>query len=174
MAELTLSSNCFVRPHRTRGAPVLLSFPLGSTASTAVFKQGDAVARGATTNAHRIVNLTTGVTGSLTTFLGFAAESVTSTWTVGDPVLVYPAHHNMEYAGIGKGTFASTQLGQNFHLRRDSTLEIAYVNLGSTGNATCITVIVTDFLYGSTQGDTNGWVSFIVADAAMQMYRSSS
>lgn len=175
MADGSFSSNSFIRPYRCHTSPAALSFPLGSTASTAVFKVGDAVARGATTNAHRIVVLATGVTANLTGFVGFAAESVTSSFAIGTQVLVWPARRDVEYIGVAKGTFNSTQLGQGYALRRDSTLEIGYLDLADKGGATtAVIAIVTDFVNGSTQGDSNGFVSFTVLDASAQLYRASS
>jgi len=173
MADGVLSSNTFVMPYRCQEGPVLLSFPLGSTASTAVFKKGDAVARGATTNSHRVVLLATGVTADLTGFIGFAAEDAVSSEAFGTPKLVYVADRSVEFIGAIKSTIAAADLGLGFNLRRDSTLDIWYLD-GSDATGTGVVGIVTGFVNGSTFGDTNGFVSFLVANAAMQMYRSSS
>ncbi len=174
MAQGSLSSGTYVRPYiSAHGAFRTLTIEQGSTVSTALFKIGDAIARGASTNAHRAVLLATGVTANLTTFLGFAAEEAFSSATVGVTKVTYwPADDETQFLGVAKGTLASTQLGQFYNLRRDSTLNIAYLDL--TDKATGVMCVIDDFAEGSTIGDSNGFVVFRAGMVSRQVFNVSS
>ena len=174
MADLSFSSGSYVRPYIcAHGSPRTLTIQQGSTASTALFKIGDAIARGATTNAHRAVAWATGVTANLTGILGFAAEAAEASATIGVKTVTYwPADNETVFVGVFKSTLASTNLGQFFALRRDSTLEIAYIDCGIT--ATSVMAVIDDFVDGSAIGDTNGLVAFRISQASRQRFPETS
>jgi len=173
MADGSFSSGSYVRPYiSAHGSPRTLTIQQGSTASTAIFKIGDPIARGATTNAHRAVLLATGVTANLTSFLGFAAEAVSATGSLTTKITYWPADNETQFLGVMKTTLASTHLGQVFNLRRDSTLEIAYID--GAVKATGVMAVVDDWAEGSTIGDTNGFVVFRISQVSRQAFPETS
>jgi len=170
MADGSFSSGSYVRPYiSAHGSPRTEEIEQGSTASTAVYKLGDLICRGATTNAHRAVLQATGVTANLTVCLGFAAEDAETSATVGvKKTLFWPADSETQFIGVAKGTLNSTQLGGIYAIRRDSTLGIAYLDLAIV--STAVMGIVDAFANGSTMDDTNGFVVFRVASSCSQKY----
>jgi len=173
MADGSFSSGSYVRPYiSAHGSPRTLSVPQGSTVSTALFYLGDCIKRGTTTNAHRAVLHDTGVTANITGCLGFAAQDCYgATATIGAAsanVSYWPADPETEFIGVCKGTLNSTQLGGIYAIRRDSTLGIAYIDLGIVSTATM--AVVTGFAEGSTQGDTNGFCTFYVASTCNEAF----
>jgi len=170
MADGSFSSGSYVRPYICAGgSPLTASIQQGSTASTALFGIGDCIKRGTTTNAHRAVLHDTGITANQTECLGFAAEAAEASATVGTKTVSYwPASPQTQFIGVCKGTLNSTQLGGIYAIRRDSTLGIAYIDLAIVSTATM--AVVTGFVEGSTQGDTNGFCSFYVASTCNQSF----
>src|SRR3990167_5061631 len=155
MADGSFSSGSYVRPYiSAHGSPRTLTIQQGSTASTAIFKIGDPIARGATAN--------------LTSFLGFAAEAVSATGSLTTKITYWPADNETQFLGVMKTTLASTHLGQVFNLRRDSTLEIAYID--GAVKATGVMAVVDDWAEGSTIGDTNGFVVFRISQVSRQAF----
>ena len=172
MADGIFGSGNIVRPYLSPfGSPRLETIPQGSTISTALFSVGDMIQRGATTNAHRAVQHSTGVTANLTGGLGFAAEAAKSSITVGGAntsVLYYPVDGVTQFIGVVKGVLASSVLDTLRAIRKDSTLNIMYIDTAIVSTATM--AIVDDFVDGSAIGDTNGLCVFRVASSCCQKF----
>lgn len=174
MADGTPTAGSYVRPYIcAHGSPRIVTVEQGSTISTALFSVGDAVERGTTTNAHRVVLSATGVTADLTTIFGFAAEAAEASATIGTKkVTVWPCDGETQFVGFAKGTIGSSCLLTAYNLRRDSTLQIPYIDVAV--KASGIMAVIDDVAEGSTWGDTNGYVVFHMVDAARTFLRTSS
>lgn len=162
MTDFTLSSGSICRPYRSPwGAFPTRTFGVSTGVSSAAIPLGrvltlDYTEAGNTSNAQYVK----GSTSADNHFycVGISAEVVPSTALIGQPISVWECNPLVEFKAVTKfGTLQSSQVGLTKTLHRDSTLDIAYVDLsGST--AADNRVLITQLI--DQQGDSGGYVSF--------------
>lgn len=161
MTDFTLSSGNVCLPYRSPWG----AFPTRMLGiSTGISSQGIARGRVVTIDAVDVAPSTfsgyvKASTGDNAFYIaGISAETVPSTAVVGTGIMVYEANPNVEFKAVTKGNVLSNSMvGRTATLHRDSTLDIAYVDLtGST--ASDHRVIVTGLI--DQQGDSGGYVTF--------------
>ena len=165
MADFTLSSGNVCKPFRSPwGAFPTRGFKVSTGASSATIHEGrpvtlDYTEAGNTSNAGYVK----ASTGDNTFYLaGIAAGTISgSSATVGvTEVSVWEANPMVEFKAVTKGgTVQSSHIGLTKTLHWDSTLNIAYVDLGAS-TATDHRVVVTGYAGDYAQGDSGGYASF--------------
>lgn len=90
--------------------------------------------------------------------VGVSAEVTPSTAGIGQQISVWEANPMVEFRAVTKfGTLQSSHVGLAKTLHRDSSLDIAYVDL-SASTASDFRVLVTGLV--DAQGDSGGFVTF--------------
>jgi len=178
MAEITLSSNSYVRPYRcAKGSPRIHHVPASTFAAGSSILVGDVVASDTVVGSayHRIVKMTAHIPS--TAIWGVAAANCSHDGSTGAlglgasegvaNVPVWIADRDTEFIGYTKdqGSTAcqSTLIGTLRCIARDSTLNIWYVD---TANSTAgdVRIRITDV---PSPGDTNGAVVFRFLSTAL-------
>ncbi len=163
MADYTLSSGSIAKPFRSPwGSHPIREFKVSSGVSSAAIVEGrfvtlDYTEAGNTSNAGYIKGSTA---NAFFYGVGFSAGTVSGSSAVNGVtgVSVWLANPNCEFSAVTKGgTLQSSHVGLTKTLQRDSSLDIAYVDLGAS-TATNHRVIITQLL--GEQGDSGARVAF--------------
>lgn len=159
MAEITLSSGMYCRPFRSPwGAFPTRTLPISTGISSAAILLGRPVTLDWTgsTTAGKVIPSTSDATFMLA---GIAAATVQgSTAVTNGDLPVWEANPLVEFvANTKNGALASSHVGTHRTLHWDSTLNIAYVDLGASTKAD-YRVKVTQLI--GNEGDTGGAVAF--------------
>lgn len=157
MADFTISSADYIRPRRSPlGSPPVMGLK-ESTGQSFVF--GDLLELDSlvATSAHRVARASTsGSTCISTSIVGIAAGAASSVLDTLIPV--FEANRNVEFIGRSRGsTLASTNVGKEYGLFRDSSKNVWLVDLGNT-QSTSARVTVTELI--DSPGDSGGLVAF--------------
>jgi len=162
VTDFSLSSGSICRPFRTPwGAFNTRSYGVSTGVSSAAIPAGrvvtlDYTEAGNTSNAQYVK----GSTSNDNHFycVGVAAEAAPSTAGIGQQIAVWEANPQAEFKAVTKfGTLQSSHVGLTKTLHRDSSLDIAYVDL-SASTAADHRVIITQLI--DAQGDSGGYVAF--------------
>lgn len=162
MADLTLSSGSICQPFRSPwGGFPIREFGISTGVSSAAIALGrpvtmDYTEAGNTTNAAFVKASSADNTFYLA---GIAAGAVSgSSATTGNALSVWECNPGVEFKAVTKGgTLQSSHVGLTKTLHWDSTLAIAYVDLGAS-TATDHRVVVTQMV--GTLGDSGGYAAF--------------
>ena len=166
MADFTLSSASYCRPHRSPfGQPPVRVLPASTGMSSAgSITVGQVCAldyRGVSTSFHKVYGITASSFATVSTqgpVVGIAASSHAANSEHGKGVTIFEANPLVEFKAVTKeGTLASSHVGSARTLAWDSTLSIAYVDLGAS-TAADNRVLVTDLI--DAVGDSGGYVAF--------------
>ena len=158
MADITVSSGDYIRPHRNPyGSPEVRYMPEAPGQS---FRFGDVVQQSsaASTEINQLaVASTSGSTCLSTSIVGIAAGNASSVQYTKIPF--YSANPNNEFwARTRGGTLAATNVGASFGLFRHAThTNVWLVDLGNT-QSTSQRVLVTELI--DAVGDSGGAVAF--------------
>lgn len=162
MADIAPSSGSYVKPYRSPwGAFPIRTMAVSSGVSSLVIRVGDRVGLDVRTdtNYHRIKQST----ALSTVVVGFAAEEASTNpdKSTGAPVYTIPvweAHPAVEFQCITKGgTLASSLVGARKSIKRDSTLNIWYIDIADDTEVNK-NVVVTELI--DAVGDSGGLVAF--------------
>lgn len=163
MTDFTLSSGSICRPYRSPwGAFPTRTFGVSTGVSSAAIPLGRVLTLDYTEAGNSSVNMyVKGSTGDNHFYcVGISAEVVPSTALISQPIAVWEANPLVEFRAVTKGgTLQSSHVGLTKTLHRDSTLDIAYVDL-SASTASDNRVLITGLLPNYAQGDSGGEVSF--------------
>lgn len=166
MADLTLSSGSICRPFRSPwGAFPTREFGCSTGVSSAAIYVGsilttdndDVVAQ--TSNASMVQASTGDAAAAVFYIAGIAAQQVSGSTAVRDgKVSCWEANPLVEFKAVTKGgTLESSHVGMTKKLTFDSTLNIAYVQLGAS-TAAEHRVVITQLV--DSIGDSGGYVAF--------------
>ena len=166
MADFSLSSLSYARPYRSPfGQHPITTRPastgLSSAGSIAV---GQVVAldyRGVSTSFHKVYGVAASSFAQVSTqgpVVGIACSSASAATDHNKSISIWEANPQCEFKAVTKGgTLESSHVGSPRTLAWDSTLSIAYVDLGAS-TAADNRVIVTDLV--DAIGDSGGFVAF--------------
>jgi hypothetical protein len=162
MTDFTLSSGSICRPYRSPwGAFPTRSFGVSTGVSSAAIPLGRVVTLDYAEAGNSSVNqYIKGSTSADNHFycVGIAAEAAPSTALIGQVISVWECNPLVEFKAVTKfGTLQSSQVGLTKTLHRDSTLDIAYIDL-SASTAADNRVTITQLI--DAQGDSGGYVAF--------------
>ena len=166
MADITLSSGSICEPHRSAwGGFPTRSFGVSTGVSSAAIYVGsimtmdndDVVAQ--TSNASQVQASTGTAAAALFYLAGISAQAVSGSTAVRDTACtVWECHPDVEFRAATKGgTLESSHVCMTKKLTWDSTLNIAYVQLGAS-TAAEHRVLITGLI--DAIGDSGGYVSF--------------
>ena len=170
MADITLSSNSYIKPYRAAKGSALVRHIMGSTfAANSSIVIGDVVVsdtNSGSTAPYMMIRMIGTGTAPSTAIYGIAAGNVTHDGSTGvtgaaGPTTaktpVWIAERDSEFVSVTKtaGT-NSTSIGRLASLKRDSTLGIWYADLANSTAGDAI-VRITGVL---NPGDTNGLVTW--------------
>lgn len=180
MADFTLSSLSYARPYRSPfGQHPITTRPASTGFSTAgSIRVGQVVAldqRGVSTSFHKVYGITASSFAAVSTqggVVGIACSTAQSNTAHGEPVSIWDANPVCEFKAVTKaGTLASSHVGSQRTLAWDSTLGIAYVDLGASTSGD-ERVLVTDLV--DAVGDSGGFVAFKFATSDYNSTNNSS
>lgn len=166
MADITLSSGMTCEPYRSPwGAFPIRHFTVSSGVSSAAIYDGrqvtlDFAEADNTSNAMHVKASTTAAGAGNFYVVGIAAALASGSTAVNGvtEIPVWEANPLVEFKAVTKGgTLQSSQVGLTKAFSFDSTLNIAYVDLGAS-TAADHRVVVTDLI--DAQGDSGGYVAF--------------
>lgn len=162
MTDFSLSSGSICRPYRSPwGAFPTRTFGVSTGVSSAAIPLGRVLTLDYTEAGNSSVNMyVKGSTSADNHFycVGVSAENTPSSAAIGQPISVWECNPLVEFKAVTKfGTLQSSHVGLTKTLHRDSTLDIAYIDL-SASTAADNRVVVTGLI--DQQGDSGGYVSF--------------
>jgi hypothetical protein len=168
MAEFTLSSASIARPHVSPWG----SFPIRTLPASTGFSSAGSIVPGqlvaldnrtaGSTSSHKVYGITFSSYAQISTqgaVVGIAASSASNNAAHLSPITIYDANPMVEFRAYTKGgALASSHVGSARTIAWDSTLSIAYVDVGAS-TAGDNRVLVTG-LHNCELGDTGGQVTF--------------
>lgn len=156
MTDWAISSGDYMRPYRSRIAPILEFGPESTAQSFLVGQLLELDSQAATSNFRLRVALRSASTITSTALIGIAAEGASS---VTDATRIYwPITPMVEYMARTRGsTITSTNVGQSYGLFFDSTKNVCGVDLANQ-QSTSLRVVITGLI--DPIGDSGGYVRF--------------